>query len=71
MALGPQRQTPWLSSSYAPMQMCVWSEKRRKEEEKKGVGGGKQAVADLSFAELFGSHVLILLVKVSIAVHCS
>lgn len=43
-----------------------------KKEEKKGVGvGGKQAVADLSFAELFGSHVLILLVKVSIAVHCS
>lgn len=41
----------------------------KKEEEKKG--GGKQAVADLSFAELFGSHVLILLVKVSIAVHCS
>lgn len=40
----------------------------KKEEEKKG---GEQAVADLSFAELFGSHVLILLVKVSIAVHCS
>lgn len=48
----------------------------KKEEKKKkrgwgGGGGGKQAVADLSFAELFGSHVLILLVKVSIAVHCS
>lgn len=47
----------------------------KKEEKKKkrrrGWGGGKQAVADLSFAELFGSHVLILLVKVSIAVHCS
>lgn len=50
----------------------------KKEEKKKkrrgwggGEGGGKQAVADLSFAELFGSHVLILLVKVSIAVHCS
>lgn len=47
-------------------------EVKKEEKKKKRRGwGGKQAVADLSFAELFGSHVLILLVKVSIAVHCS
>lgn len=45
--------------------------KEEKKKKRRGGGGEKQAVADLSFAELFGSHVLILLVKVSIAVHCS
>lgn len=63
MALRPQRQT---HGCHPHAHQCKCGCEVNEEE-----GGGKQAVADLSFAELFGSHVLILLVKVSIVVHGS